>query len=421
MIDSLSTRGRTWVRDMSPLMHAHYSVEHIKYDPDIRPDGYINMGTAETHLINEEVIELLTKISNRMEIQPKHLHYDYFFGSNEFRTAIAKHWQHLVFGENSSRKITLDNISIGSGCSLALEMIATMMGDAGDAVLVPAPYYSGFGDDFTDRAGVELIPVPCGQDLNKEAFEKVYKEHANRKGKIFGVLFSSPNNPVGTVYKAEEIQNIISFCMEHNLEIISDEIYAETIHDPTAKHVSTLSLVPDEYLEHTHVTSSFAKDFALSGFRTGFVISYNMDLLKGMHNLSYYSGVSTHTQALLTELLSAPELPDMLDLNRRELHKGYLKICDALANIGAEVYPAQGGIFVFADFSKFLEEQTFEAEMALWEKIYKGLRVNISPGKIFAADRPGWFRVCYAHTPAVVDEACRRLQQLKEGHGELKL
>ena len=421
MKDSLSKRGRELVRDMSPLMHAHYSVEHLKYDPEIRPDGYINMGTAETHLINDEIIELLTKITHRMEILPKHLHYDYFYGSVEFRTAIAKHWQHLIFGEDATQKITAENISIGSGCSLALERLAVMLGDHDDAVLVPAPYYSGFVDDFTDRAGVRLIPVHCGQDLNKDAFVKAYNQQKERGVTIIGVLFSSPNNPVGTVYKAEEIQNIISFCMEYGLEIISDEIYAETIHDPDANHISTLHLVPDEYLMHTHVTSSFAKDFALSGFRTGFVISFNQDLLTGMNNLAYYSGVSTHTQALLTELLTAPELPGLLNRNREELHNGYLKICDALNNIDVKIYPAQGGIFVFADFSQFLDEPTFEAENALWEKIYKGLRVNISPGKVFAADKPGWFRVCYAHSPAVVDEACRRLQKLKESSGELKL
>jgi len=421
MRDSLSLRGRALVRDMSPLMQAHYSIQDIQYDEKVRPDGYINMGTAETHLINQEIIDLLNKISGRMEIRPQHLHYDYFYGSVEFRTAIANHWQHTIFGEDKKRQITADNISIGSGCSLALEMLATMLGDYGDAVLVPAPYYSGFIDDFTDRAGVKLIPVHCGTDLNKEVFEKVYQENQGKDGKIIGVLFSSPNNPIGTVYKPEDVQNIISFCMEHQLEIISDEIYAETIHDPAAKHVSTLALVPDEYLEHTHITSSFAKDFALSGFRTGFAISFNKDLLTGMHNLAYYSGVSTHTQALLTELLKAPELPALLDLNRAELHKGYLKIREALKDIGVEVYPAQGGIFVFADFSPYMEEQTFEAEMTLWEEIYKGLRVNISPGQIFAADKPGWFRVCYAHAPSVVDEACRRLRSLKDSNRELKL
>lgn len=417
MKEFLSNRGRALVRDMSPLMHAHFNIADQMYDPEARPDGYINMGTAETHLINKEVIDLLTKVQNRMTIQPKNIHYDYFYGSNEFRTAIANHWQHLIFGDNSDRKITPDHVSIGSGCSLALEMLGTMLGDPGDVLLVPAPYYSGFEDDMTERAKVELIPVYCGPELDKQVFEAAYQEQAAKGKRVIGVLYSTPNNPIGIVYKPEHMQNVISFCMEHDLEIISDEIYAETIHDPEAKWCSTLSLVPDEYLHRVHVTSSFAKDFALSGIRTGFAISFNKDLIKGMHNLAYYSGVSTHTQLLLTELLKTPELPELLKHNREELHKSYLKMVEALDKIGVKSLPAQGGIFIFADFSPYMEEDTFECEMQLWEKIYNELKVNISPGRIFAGDKPGWFRICYALEPEFVDETCRRLLTLKKSKG----
>jgi len=410
----LSNRGKEHVRDMTPLMYAHYSTAEILYDPEVRADGYINMGTAETHLINNEVIELLSKVQNRMTLLPKHIHYDYFYGSNEFREAIANHWQNLIFGKSSDREIAAKNIVIGSGCSLALEMLATMLGDPGDVLLVPAPYYSGFEDDFTERAKVDLVPVYCGPELTKSVFEDIYQKQKKNGKKVIGVLYSSPNNPVGTVYKPEHMQNVISFCMEHDLEIISDEIYAETIHDSEAKWCSTLSLVPDEYLHRVHVTSSFAKDFALSGIRTGFAISFNADLLAGMHNLSYYSGVSTHTQLLLTELLKAPELAELLQHNRIELHKGYVKMVNALKEIGVTAFPAQGGIFIFADFSEFIEENTFEAEMKLWEKIFGDLKVSISPGRIFSADKPGWFRICYALNPATVDEACRRLRILKK-------
>lgn len=410
----LSKRGQSYVRDMSPLMQSHYSTAEIRYNPETRPDGYINMGTAETHLINDEVIELLNKAQSRMKILPKHIHYDYFYGSVEFRTAIAKHWQHLIFGENSNRKITADNIAIGSGCSLALEMLATMLGDPGDVVLVPAPYYSGFEDDLSERAKVGLVPVDCGPELTKSAFEAAYKEQTEKGVRVIGVLYSSPNNPIGTVYKPEHMKNVISFCMEHDLEIISDEIYAETIHDPNAKWCSTLSLVPDEYLHRVHVTSSFAKDFALSGIRTGFAISFNMDLLKGMQNLSYFSGVSTHTQLLLTELLSAPELPALLQKNREQLRISYEKMVKALEAIGVKCLPAQGGIFIFADFSPYMENLDFDSEFKLWEKIFGELKISISPGRVFAAPNPGWFRVCYALEPELVDEACRRLSSLKK-------
>lgn len=412
MKEFLSKRGQSWAKEMSPLMNADFSTREMRYDPEARPNGHINMGTAESQLINKEVIELLEKIQSRMTIAPKNIHYDYFYGSNDFREAIARHWQHLIFGDESGRKITKENIVIGSGCSLALEMLGTVLGDSGDVLLVPAPYYSGFGDDMSERAKIELVPVHCGPELTKAAFEEAYEAQIAAGKKVIGVLYSSPNNPVGTVYKPEYMQHVIGFCMKHDLEIISDEIYAETIHDPQSKWCSTLRLVPDEYLHRVHATSSFAKDFALSGFRTGFAISFNPEVIAAMQNLSYYSGVSTHTQLVLTELLKAPELPELLQRNREELQKGYKKMVEALSEIGVQTLPAQGGIFIFADFSRFMREPTFAAEMELWQKIFGELKVNISPGQIFASKEPGWFRICYASEPAVVDEVCRRLQTL---------
>ena len=135
-----------------------------------------------------------------------------------------------------------------------------------------------------------------------------------------------------------------------------------------------------------HVTSSFAKDFALSGFRTGFVVSFNPDLIKGVQGLAYFSAVSTHTQALLTDLLTAPQTPScIIDKSREQMHKAYKLIEKGLNDIGVKTMPAQGGIFIFADFSPYMDKPEFPEEYTLWKKIFEGLKINISPGQLFDA------------------------------------
>ena len=67
---------------------------------DKNPNGHINMGTAETHLVNDEVIELLNKVQSRMVLTSKNIHYDLFHGGIEFRTAIANYWQNVIFGKD---------------------------------------------------------------------------------------------------------------------------------------------------------------------------------------------------------------------------------------------------------------------------------------------------------------------------------
>ncbi len=411
MKELLSTRGQSLSRDMPALQQAHFAIQENLYDPKARPKGYINMGTAETHLIDDEVIAFLNRVQNNLEMKPHHLHYDYFHGSREFRTAIAAYWEKLIFPDGR-QKLSCENIAIGTGCTLALEYLAVMLADPDDVFLIPSPYYSSFEDDIQARALVEPVAVPCGADLSRSAFKTVLEEQKQAGKKVRAVLFASPNNPVGTVYDPEALDTLLSFCMDHDLDLIADEIYAQTIHDPQVKWVSIMSRVPDEYRHRVHVTTSFAKDFALSGFRTGFVISFNPDLLKGVHGLAYFSAVSTHTQALLTELLKTPGLEKLVETNQKQLRKSYELMAESLQNMDIPTLPAQGGIFVMANLGAFMHKPEFAEEFVLWEKIYQELKINITPGQLFKTNEPGWFRVCYAHPHRVVEEACRRIKTL---------
>lgn len=413
MLEYLSDRGREWVRTLPPLVKAHFDNFYNMYDPISNPNGLVNMGTAESHLVNDEICDLLRKAAENMELSGYTIHYNKFEGSDEFREAIANYWQKIIFDDDSSIKLTKDNVATGAGCTVMLNTLATLLAEEGDAFLIPAPFYSSFVDDVHDRAGVICIPVNCGQTLEIDAFEQAWNKCKKENIRVRAILFSSPNNPVGTVYKQEEIEGIIAFAMEHDIDIISDEIYAQTVWDKNAEFISTLKLVPDSYRHRVHVTSSFAKDFVLSGFRTGLCISFNPDIIKGFGSLMYYSCVSGHTQSLLTALLQLKELPDVLNLSRERLKTAYDILKDGLGEIDIPIMKAQAGIFVMADFSKYMKKREFDTEHILWEKIYNDLMINISPGKQFGTDRPGWFRMCYAFPDDTVEEACRRLSTLK--------
>lgn len=414
MLEYLSERGKKWVRTLPPLVKAHFDNFYNMYDREKNPNGLINMGTAESHLVDAEVCALLKKTAERMHLTEDNIHYNKFEGSEEFRTAIAKHWQKVIFGQDASVVITKDNVASCAGCTVALESLAMLLAEPGDVFLVPAPYYSGFIDDINERAGVLAAGVPCDAELDREAFEKAFAEQERQGKRVRAVLFSSPNNPIGIVYKPEAIKNVIDFAMDHNLDIISDEIYAQTVFDPNAKFVSTMKLVPKSYLHRVHVTSSFAKDFVLSGFRTGFCISFNPSIIQGMGSLTYYSSVSSHTQTLLTEMLKAPELESIMQLSRERLYTAYQIIEKGLQNIGVKTKKAEAGIFIFGDFSEFMSKKEFQEEHILWEKIYKELMINVSPGQLFGAETPGWFRACYAFDQDTVEEACRRLATLRK-------
>ena len=414
MLEYLSERGKKWVRTLPPLVKAHFDNFYNMYDKDTNPGGLINMGTAESHLVNKEVCDLLHRAAQRMDLTGYNIHYNKFEGSDEFRTAIAQHWQKIIFGEDSDVKLTRDQVATCAGCTVALETLATLLAEPGDVFLIPAPYYSSFVDDINERAGVVPVGVPCDETLDRAAFEEAFERVTKEGRRVRAVMFSSPNNPIGIVYKEEAVHNLIDFAMDHDIDIISDEIYAQTVFDPEATFVSTLKLVPESYRHRVHVTSSFAKDFVLSGFRTGMCFSYNPSIIQGFASIIYYSCVSSHTQSLLTAVLKSPELAGIMDLSRQRLKTAYHIFADGLKEMGIPMMKAQAGIFVMADFSAYLEKQEFAEEHVLWEKIYNDLMINVSPGQLFGCSRPGWFRACYAFDQATVEEACRRLKLLKK-------
>ena len=195
MIEYLSERGKKWVRTLPSLVKAHFDNFYNMYDKETNPGGLINMGTAESYLVNKEVCDLLRKAADRMDLTGYNLHYNKFEGSDEFRSAIAAHWQKVIFGADSDVVLTKDNVATCAGCTVALETLATLLAEPGDVFLIPAPYYSSFVDDINERAGVIAVGVPCDEMLDRDAFEAAYEKVTKEGRRVRAVLFSSPNNP----------------------------------------------------------------------------------------------------------------------------------------------------------------------------------------------------------------------------------
>lgn len=171
MLEYLSERGKKWVRTLPPLVKAHFDNFYNMYDKDTNPGGLINMGTAESHLVNREVCDLLRKAADRMDLTGYNLHYNKFEGSDEFRSAIAAHWQKVIFGADSDVVLTKDNVATCAGCTV--------------------PYYSSFVDDINERAGVIAVGVPCDETLDRNAFESAYERVTAEGRRVRAVLFSS--------------------------------------------------------------------------------------------------------------------------------------------------------------------------------------------------------------------------------------
>ena len=172
-----------------------------------------------------------------------------------------------------------DEILITNGGSEALlfSLIATC--DPGDNVVIPEPFYSSY-TGFGSIVNVEVSPIttkaengfrlPSKEDMAKSINEKTK-----------AIVISNPGNPTGVIYTKEEIKHLAELAVEHDLFIISDEVYREFVYDGDYSNFNGLEEVKDRVI----IVDSISKRYSACGARIGSVASKNKELMALMLKL----------------------------------------------------------------------------------------------------------------------------------------
>jgi aspartate/methionine/tyrosine aminotransferase len=388
------------------LVVAHFEAVADPYHPQRNPNGYVNLGTAQNHLL-WDLLEPILCAPRPMVASD--VHYHPLYGMAALREAVAQ-----FLGRMHDTAINPDDLVVVSGVSVALDILAYSLCEPGDGIAVPVPYYNGLDADYTGRADCRVIPVRSssadGFALHVDALEAAVREAHKEGVRVRAVTLVTPNNPLGTVCSAETLAEVARFASRHDLALITDEIYACSVFGD-AQFSSSLT-IPSGVLppEQVYTTWGFGKDFALSGLRVGVLHTRNPEVRVAARELAYLATVSTDTQALLCRLLSDPEWTDtLLAENRNRLAESYQITSELLGGEGIPHIDAQAGLFVWIDLRQWLAEPTAEAEHALWQTIFKKGGVSISPGTVFHCEEPGWFRLCYAVGETDLREGIRRI------------
>jgi aspartate/methionine/tyrosine aminotransferase len=408
---AVSRRARSLLGEPAPLVEAHFTVAKDPWSPD-NPDGYINLGTSE----NQLVFDLLEpKLTAARSITAADTHYQELHGSASFRAELARFltWQR-------GAEVDAEDLVVVAGTSVVLEILAHVLCDPGDGIVVPAPYYSGLDDDLAGRSGARIVPAPLdpanGFALTAEAVERAIVQARGRGQTLRAVALLSPNNPLGHVYDEATLRAVAEVTVGQGLQLIVDEIYAGSVHD--GSFVSAARLVPSVIPpDRLHLAWGFAKDFGLSGYKVGVLHTRDPLVRAAARQLAIFGPVSNDTQVLLTGLLADRGWTEgFLAESTARLAAAYESTVKALDEAGIGALPAAAGLFVWVDLRPYLTEPTFEAESALWQRIFTGAKVNISPGGFFHSPEPGWFRLCFATDPEAVRLAVRRLSSLLAQH-----
>ena len=406
----ISNRAKGALADPSPLVVAHFEAAKDAYHPVKNPTGAINLGTAENYLMEEELLAWLAKVP---PIAGRDMHYEIFRGRAVLRETLAR----FLRDASGITDADPEHIVIGSGVSSLLESLAHVLFDEGESLIIPAPYYTGYEEDFSHRFGVNVIPATMHEDngfeLDVAILDQVYAQAVNEGEKVKAILINNPNNPLGVQYTRPQLESLIDFAENRGLQIIADEIYAHSIFDDCHGNFESVLTVGEHYKDSIHVLYGLAKDFGLSGFKFALCYSTNTDVLAALAVNAYFYNVSTLDQHVVNAMfLDMDYVREFLARYKKKLstaHK-YLLI-ENDETIQAAILPSQGGHFVFMSLADRLPEQSPRGEMQLYENLWSQAKVNITPGQFFGCMQPGWFRLCFANDPKRVKEAFIRMKR----------
>jgi len=192
-------------------------------------------------------------------------------GIPELKTAMVKYFS------NYGISLKNEHIVIATGGSEAISFAFNVIGDPGDEVIIPEPFYTNY-NGYASISGLKIVPV---ETLAENGFHLPPIEEIEKKitPKTKAILINSPNNPTGTVFSKEEIAGLGELARKHDLYLLADEVYKEFTYDGE-KHFSILELEGLE--DRVIVMDSISKRYSACGARIGAVISRNREIIQAI-------------------------------------------------------------------------------------------------------------------------------------------
>jgi len=320
-------------------------------------------------------------------------------GVPELRHAVAAHQQRfygMTFDPDTEVLVT-------AGATEAIAAALLALCSPGDEVVTFEPYYDSYAACIAMAGATRRVVTLRPPDY---AFD-VAELRAAITSRTKLILLNSPHNPTGKVFTREELEVVAALAREHNLLVVTDEVYEHLVFDGEHVPIATLPGMRDR----TVTISSGGKTFSFTGWKIGWVCA-RPELVTAVKTakqfLTYVSG-GPFQYAIATGL----QLPDAyytgLAADMREKRD---RLCEGLNDAGFEVFRPQGTYFVTTDISAFGEGDGLEFCRALPHRC----GVVAVPSVVFYDDAEAGrslVRFACCKRPEVLDEACTRLKALK--------
>ncbi|RDU66714.1 pyridoxal phosphate-dependent aminotransferase [Helicobacter didelphidarum] len=288
-------------------------------------------------------------------------------------------------------------IIVSNGAKQSLFNTFQALIDEGDEVLIPSPYWVTYPELVTYCGGKPVF-IPTSEEYEFKARSIDFERAISPRTKA--IVLTSPSNPTGMIYTREELESIAQIALNHNLWIISDEIYEKLVYEGKFTSIGSLN---DRILQRTITINGLSKSVAMTGWRMGYVACKDKTLIKYMNNLQSQCTSNINSITQKASILALNGAADV-DINyMREAFKERRDIaCNLIGEIpGINIKKPHGAFYLFINIQNIsgYNGDSMKLCKALLEKV----GVALVPGSAFGMD--GFVRMSFA---------CD-LEQLKEG------
>ncbi|MFG6394972.1 MAG: aminotransferase class I/II-fold pyridoxal phosphate-dependent enzyme [Lachnospiraceae bacterium] len=294
-------------------------------------------------------------------------------------------------------------IYVTVGGSEAIDGALRAMLDDGDEVIIPQPSYVSYEPCVVLANGVPVITELKEEDefkLKKEKLEKVITD----KTKILILPF--PNNPTGAIMTEEDLKGIAEVVLEHDLFVLSDEIYSELTYG--SQHVSIASFPGMK--ERTIVINGFSKSYAMTGWRLGYACGPKviLDQMLKIHQFAIMCAPTTSQYAAVEALKNGD---DGVEYMRNEYNRRRKFLIKSLREMGLKCFEPFGAFYVFPCIKEYGMTSDEFAEALLAEE-----KLAVVPGTAFGSCGEGFLRISYAYSVEDLKSALERLERFINRH-----
>ena len=302
-----------------------------------------------------------------------------------------------------------NQILVSSGGKQSFFNMALALFNAGDEVIIPAPFWVSYPDMVLIADGKPVI-VECPQSQGYKITPAQIEAAITPKTRM--LVLNSPSNPTGMVYSKAELLAIADVLRKHPQVLIATDDMYEHIIWTAEKYENIVSVAPDLY-DRTIVLNGVSKAYAMTGWRIGYAAG-PVKLINAMKNVQSQStsNPASISQVAAEAALNGPQ--DVLVPMVKAFKERHDYVVSTLNSIeGISCSPADGAFYAFANIEGAIAKLGLKNDLEFSEHLLNTVGVAVVPGSAFGLD--GHMRISYATAPSVLEDALGRIKKAIEG------